>query len=175
MLVNLTLLPLAQMFLIRATQLMPHARFNDFEKSATASLSAHGTYATAFKVSPTRIPLYDWLLKPTCTNTSLLPFSCNVGCGGKSTPHNLGGRESPLDIHTFTVPVETFSWVDVVRAVQVAGGGTLEITLGQFWSSLGESSLDAELEFHGAVAEPSSISLDGSAGALPSYLAPAQS
>ena len=38
------------MFLIRATQLLPHARFNDFEKSATASLSAHGTYATAFKV-----------------------------------------------------------------------------------------------------------------------------
>ena len=52
-----------------------------------------------------------------------------------------------------------------VQCVQVAGGGTLEITLGQFWSSLGESSLTTELEFHGAVAEPSSIALDGSAGA----------
>lgn len=48
----------------------------------------------------------------------------------------------------------------------MAGGGTVEITLGQFWSSLGESTLDAELEFHGTVAEPGGITLDGAAGEL---------
>ena len=42
----------------------------------------------------------------------------------------------------------------------------MEITLAQFWSSLGVSLLDAELEFHGTVAEPGGITLDGAAGWL---------
>jgi hypothetical protein len=33
--------------------------------------------------------------------------------------------------------------------LQVVGGGTLEVTLSQFWSSLGSSSLQLELSFHG--------------------------
>ena len=57
------MLPLLQMFLVRTTQLLPHARFNDFEKSATASLSAHGTYATAFKVRA-NVPLASFLYSP---------------------------------------------------------------------------------------------------------------
>ena len=48
--------------------------------------------------------------------------------------------------------------------VKVAAGGTLEVTLSQFWSSLGDAALEAELEFHGLAAEPGAISLDGSAG-----------
>ena len=51
------------------------------------------------------------------------------------------------------------------RCLQVAAGGTLEVTLSQFWSSVGDSALEAELEFHGLCAEPGTVALDGSAGA----------
>jgi len=39
------------------------------------------------------------------------------------------------------------------------------VTLSQFWSSVGDSSLEAKLEFHGLCAEPGTVALDGSAGA----------
>jgi hypothetical protein len=45
-------------------------------------------------------------------------------------------------------------------AAQVAGDATLELTLSQFWSSLGDSSMEVELSFHGLDAQPA-------AGALP--------
>eukprot|EP00854_Cymbomonas_tetramitiformis_P007018 gene7018-8369_t len=38
------------------------------------------------------------------------------------------------------------------RAFPVRAGGTLEVTVGQFWSSLGTSRLDCSLEFHGILA-----------------------
>ena len=38
--------------------------------------------------------------------------------------------------------------------LQVAGEATLELTLSQFWSSLGSSSLEVELSFHGLAAQP---------------------
>ena len=44
------------------------------------------------------------------------------------------------------------------------------MTLSQFWSSAGDSSLEAELEFHGLCAEPGTIALDGSAGAAQSVM-----
>lgn len=41
------------------------------------------------------------------------------------------------------------------------GGGTLEVTLAQFWSSLGASQLDCMLEFHGVVASsPGGLALE---------------
>ncbi|WIA34935.1 hypothetical protein OEZ86_013218 [Tetradesmus obliquus] len=39
-------------------------------------------------------------------------------------------------------------------AFKVAGEATLELTLSQFWSSLGGSSLEVELSFHGLAAQP---------------------
>lgn len=45
-----------------------------------------------------------------------------------------------------------------------AGGATLEVTLAQFWSSAGESSLAVEVLFHGVRCSPDSILLDGSQG-----------
>ena len=42
--------PCAQTFLIRMTQLVPQARFSEFEKTATVSLSGTGTFATVCKV-----------------------------------------------------------------------------------------------------------------------------
>ena len=48
---DLWLMNCTQMFMIRATQLLPHTRFSEFEKSSVASLSAHGKYASAFKAS----------------------------------------------------------------------------------------------------------------------------
>jgi hypothetical protein len=38
--------------------------------------------------------------------------------------------------------------------LQVAGDATLELTLSQFWSSLGGSSMEVELSFHGLDAQP---------------------
>jgi hypothetical protein len=38
--------------------------------------------------------------------------------------------------------------------MQVAGDATLELTLSQFWSSLGDSSMEVELSFHGLDAQP---------------------
>jgi hypothetical protein len=37
----------------------------------------------------------------------------------------------------------------LLPCLQVVGGGTLEVTLSQFWSSLGSSSLQLEMSFHG--------------------------
>lgn len=42
----------------------------------------------------------------------------------------------------------------VCCVVQVVGDCTLELTLSQFWSSLGSSSLEVELAFHGLGVEP---------------------
>ena len=42
----------AQMFMLRATQLLPHTRHTSLEKTAHASLSANGRHATTFKVGP---------------------------------------------------------------------------------------------------------------------------
>lgn len=62
---------------------------------------------------------------------------------------------------------------DHTASLAVLPGTTLEVTLAQFWSSLGDSALDVELTFHGVQlssnggggALASSIALDGSSGA----------
>jgi tripeptidyl-peptidase-2 len=63
---------------------------------------------------------------------------------------------------------------DHIASLAVLPGTTLEVTLAQFWSSLGDSALDVELTFHGVQlssngggggALASSIALDGSSGA----------
>lgn len=38
-------------------------------------------------------------------------------------------------------------------AFQVVGDTTMEITLSQFWSSLGDSSIEVEVSFHGLTVE----------------------
>jgi hypothetical protein len=50
--------------------------------------------------------------------------------------------------------------------LQVAGDTTLELTLSQFWSSLGDSSVEVELSFHGLDAQPAA----GKANPLPCAL-----
>ena len=47
----------------------------------------------------------------------------------------------------------------------MVGGATLEVTTAQFWSQLGEATLEQEVEFHGVTADPSAAFIDGSAGA----------
>ena len=39
----------------------------------------------------------------------------------------------------------------------------MELTIAQFWSSLGESSIDIDISYHGIQVAPSSILLDGNA------------
>lgn len=51
-----------------------------------------------------------------------------------------------------------------VTPFKIIGGSTLEVTVAQFWSSAGSSSLEIEILFHGVVCEPSSLLLDGSSG-----------
>ncbi|KAF6251901.1 subtilase family-domain-containing protein [Scenedesmus sp. NREL 46B-D3] len=43
---------------------------------------------------------------------------------------------------------------EYTTAFKVAGDATLELTLSQFWSSLGDSSMEVELSFHGLDAQP---------------------
>jgi hypothetical protein len=43
-------------------------------------------------------------------------------------------------------------------AFAVSGGTTLELTLAQYWSSLGEAALSVELAFHGVQVVPSKVS-----------------
>lgn len=49
-------------------------------------------------------------------------------------------------------------------AFKVEGGGTLEVTLAQFWGSVGEGHLSAEVAFHGLQVTPAAAVLDGAAG-----------
>ena len=49
-----------------------------------------------------------------------------------------------------------------VRSFPVVGGGTLEVCLGQYWSSLGDGRYDFELEFHGVVPSDPDLRIDGS-------------
>ena len=48
-------------------------------------------------------------------------------------------------------------------AFKVIGGSTLELTVAQFWSSLGDSSFNMEIKYHGLDTTPNSVMLDGSA------------
>ncbi len=48
-----------------------------------------------------------------------------------------------------------------IRSLKVTGGRTLELCLAQFWSSLGEAQVDAELTFHGVLPDNQRIVLDG--------------
>ena len=48
----------------------------------------------------------------------------------------------------------------------MVGGATMEVTTAQFWSQLGEASLEQEIEFHGVTANPSAAFIDGSAGGI---------
>jgi len=41
----------------------------------------------------------------------------------------------------------------------LAGGGTLEVTIAQFWSSLGDSCLSCELDFHGLTVKSSQVAV----------------
>ena len=47
---------------------------------------------------------------------------------------------------------------------QVVGGSTLEVTVAQFWSSLGEGSLAVDVLFHGVECTPAALTLDGASG-----------
>jgi tripeptidyl-peptidase-2 len=52
-----------------------------------------------------------------------------------------------------------------VRSLAVEGGRTLEVTLAQFWSSLGASEVELDVSFHGIEPEPSALFLGpGAAG-----------
>jgi len=53
-------------------------------------------------------------------------------------------------VHTF---VQLGSEAEWSRSFAVRGGGTLEVTVAQFWSSLGSSRLSCDLDFHGLVLE----------------------
>ena len=44
-----------------------------------------------------------------------------------------------------------------VMNFKLTGASTLEITLSQFWSSLGEGSLDVEVAFHGVGVQGSGV------------------
>ncbi|GAB4814120.1 hypothetical protein N2152v2_001166 [Parachlorella kessleri] len=90
-----------KLFLLRATQLLPHTRFSDSEHRSMVQLSAFGDHVSSF----------------------------------------------------------------AVRA-----GGTLEVTLAQFWSSLGSATLDVDISFHGVEVQPAAgLSLDGAGGSLKVY------
>jgi hypothetical protein len=53
-------------------------------------------------------------------------------------------------------------------SLQVVGDTTLELTVAQFWSALGGSSLDLELSFHGIMAQPAAgMHRDSNSVALP--------
>lgn len=58
--------------------------------------------------------------------------------------------------------VQLGSFGESVAAFAVTGGATLELTLAQYWSSLGGAELEAELAFHGVDARP--LAIDGAAG-----------
>lgn len=52
-------------------------------------------------------------------------------------------------------------------SLSVMPGGTLEVTLSQFWSSLGTGVLDVEVKFHGVEIHPGAVEfVDGSRGAI---------
>jgi len=47
---------------------------------------------------------------------------------------------------------------------KVAGGGTLEVTTAQFWTQLGQGTLEQAVEFHGLTCDPSAAFIAGSSG-----------
>lgn len=53
---------------------------------------------------------------------------------------------------------------DHLVAFSVAAGGTLELTLAQFWSSLGGVTLEVDLTFHGVLVEPAVGGAGGGSG-----------
>ena len=62
--------------------------------------------------------------------TQLLPHTRHSDTEARGTPSLAAGQEAAFRF-------------------RLVPGGTLEITLGQFWSSLGQGDLDASLSFHG--------------------------
>lgn len=60
---------------------------------------------------------------------------------------------------------QLYSWVgpgeDVVRSIPVIGGRTLEVTLAQYWSSLGQAEFSYEITFHGLRPSDEQLFLDG--------------
>jgi hypothetical protein len=48
-------------------------------------------------------------------------------------------------------------------SVQVVGEASLELTLSQFWSSLGSSNIQVELSFHGLAVSPAAADTSSSA------------
>jgi tripeptidyl-peptidase-2 len=67
-----------------------------------------------------------------------------------------------LDDHQFEEYLRLGSGADETRNFKVVAGRTLEVCLAQFWSSLGECECEVELTFHGIIADPSGLSVDGS-------------
>ena len=52
-------------------------------------------------------------------------------------------------------------WQEATSHFAVTGGTTLELTLAQYWSSLGDASLQAELAFHGVLVDPAKVQRSG--------------
>ena len=68
--------------------------------------------------------------------------------------------------HTLTLPPGT----EKSLSFAVTGGATLEVTFAQFWSSLGPSSLEAEVAFHGVQAAPAAVHVEGASGVSKLYV-----
>lgn len=89
------------------------------------------------------------------------------------TPKSLMLRATALVPHTRYSDSEHRSFVQLAPYAEhttsftVTPGTTLEVTVAQFWSSLGEATLETELHFHGVHAAPangSALLIDGGAG-----------
>ncbi|KAK9809052.1 hypothetical protein WJX72_008467 [[Myrmecia] bisecta] len=87
------------------------------------------------------------------------------------TPRSFMVRATQLLPHTRYSDSEARSFVSLAAHAEytlnfkVVAAATLEITLGQLWSSLGDATLDVQLSFHGLQTEPAGAAfLDGAAG-----------
>lgn len=101
-----------------------------------------------------------------------------VRAGEMDTPKSYMLRATALLPHTRYTDSEwrSFSQLsphqETGAAFAVTAGTTLELTLAQYWSSLGDATLNAELSFHGVEVTPAkSLLIDGGAGNCKVYAA----
>ncbi|PRW39066.1 Tripeptidyl-peptidase 2 isoform A [Chlorella sorokiniana] len=99
-----------------------------------------------------------------------------IRAGELDTPKSYMLRATALLPHTRYSDSEWRSFTqlsahqEMSAAFAVTGGTTLELTFAQYWSSLGDASLSADLSFHGVQATPAkSLLVDGAAGPAKVY------
>jgi tripeptidyl-peptidase-2 len=74
----------------------------------------------------------------------------------QNIPHATFNKTQAEHVFRFTTAAE------VKETMKVEGGGTLEVTLAQFWSCLGCTECDIEVRFHGVLADTRVVNLSSS-------------